>query len=306
MENLILADNKARKGKKYQKCIERFDQNRESNLSSLLYSLKNKTYKTSDYKTFTIREPKERLIYRLPYFPDRIAHHAIMNILKSHFLSVFTSDSYSCIENRGIHLASYNLREALKNKKETKFCLKFDIRKFYANINHDVLKKLLRKKFKDKDLLWLLDEIIDSAPGVPIGNYLSQFFANFYLTYFDHWIKEDKRVKYYFRYADDIVILAEDKKYLHELFVEIKEYLKNNLKLEINRSYRIFPIEKVGIDFVGYVHFHDYVKLRKGIKKNFARKLNGNPSGQTIASYSGWLKHCNSRNLIKKLLGEKI
>lgn len=306
MENLILADNKARKGKKSQKCIERFDLDRSGNLLSLLESLKNKTYRTSKYTTFIIREPKERLIYRLPYFPDRVAHHAIMNIMRSYFLSAFTADTYSCIENRGIHLASYNLKKALKGKKETKYCLKLDIKKFYPSIDHDVLKLLLRKKFKDKELLWLLDEIIDSAPGVPIGNYLSQFFANFYLTYFDHWIKEDRRVKYYFRYADDIVILAGYKKYLHELFAEIREYLKNNLRLEINRSHRIFPVEKAGIDFVGYVHYHDHVLLRKGIKKNFARVLKRNPDSQSIASYSGWLKHCNSKNLTKKLLGEKI
>jgi RNA-directed DNA polymerase len=83
-----------------------------------------------------------------------------------------------------------------------------DIKKFYPNIDHQILKQLLRRKFKDEDLLWLLDEIIDSAPGLPIGNYLSQYFANFYLTYFDHWIKEVKGVEYYFRYADDLVILS--------------------------------------------------------------------------------------------------
>jgi RNA-directed DNA polymerase len=130
--------------------------------------------------------------YRLPYFPDRITHHAVMNILEPIFMQLFTSDTYSCIKKRGIHAAALAVKKALRNEPATRYCLKLDIKKFYPNIDHQVLKHLLRRKFKDEDLLWLLDEIIDSAPGLPIGNYLSQYFANFYLTYFDHWIKKQK------------------------------------------------------------------------------------------------------------------
>ncbi|MEF9476740.1 RNA-directed DNA polymerase [Chryseobacterium sp. 1B4] len=151
-------------------------------------------------------------------------------------------------------------------------------------------------------MLWLLDEIINSAPGLPIGNYLSQYFANFYLTFFDHWIKENLKIKYYFRYADDIVILNNDKENLHEILKIITKYLSNNLRLEVKRNWQIFPIENRGIDFVGYVHYHTHTLLRKSIKKRFAKMLRKNPKKESIASYYGWAKHCNSKNLLKKLL----
>ncbi|WP_265427859.1 RNA-directed DNA polymerase [Chryseobacterium sp. YIM B08800] len=302
IENLNIADRKAQKGKSKQYGILRHNKNPDHNIWELHKILIDKTYKTSDYDVFKVYEPKERDVFRLPYFPDRITHHAIMNILEPIFLKVFTSDSYSCIKGKGIHSASFAVRKALKNVEETKYCLKLDIRKFYPSIDHDILKLLLKRKFKDKDLLWLLDEIIDSAPGLPIGNYLSQYFANFYLTYFDHWIKEVLRVKFYFRYADDIVILHSDKSRLHQILNLIKLYLEQNLKLEVKDNWQIFPVEKRGIDFVGYVHFHTHVLLRKSIKKRFAQMLKRNPKRESIASYKGWSKHCNSKNLIKKLL----
>jgi len=304
IENIKLADSIARKGKTNQHGVILHDKNREKNIEFIYESLKNKTYKTSKYTTFTIFEPKERLIFRLPYFPDRIVHHAVMNILEPIFLSVFTINTYSSIKKRGIHTAADNLKTALKDQENTKYCLKLDIKKFYPNIDHNILKKLIRKKFKDRNLLWLLDEIIDSSCGLPIGNYLSQFFANFYLTYFDHWIKENKKVKYYFRYADDIVILSSNKPYLHELLFEIKNYMQINLNLTVKENYQIFPVDIRGIDFVGYVFRHTHVLLRKSIKQNFARMIIKNKNEKSIASYKGWSSHCNSKNLLKKLLNE--
>lgn len=302
LENLIVADGKAQKGKSKQYGVITHNKNQEPNIQKLHEMLIEKTYKTSKYDVFKVYEPKERDVFRLPYFPDRITHHAIMNVLEPIFVSVFTSDSYSYIKGKGIHAASRNVKKALKNVEETEYCLKLDIKKFYPNIDHDILKTLLRRKFKDSDLFWLLDEIIDSAPGLPIGNYLSQYFANFYLTYFDHWLKEEMKVKHYFRYADDIVILSGDKNFLHSIFGEIRKYLKEKLKLEINQNYQIFPVKSRGIDFVGYKHFHTHTLLRKSIKKRFARMLKRNPKRESIASYTGWTKHCNSKNLIKKLL----
>lgn len=302
VENLNTADAKAQKGKMKQYGVIVHNKNREQNILKLHDMLISKTYQTSPYDIFKVWEPKERDVYRLPFFPDRICHHAIMNILEPIFVACFTADSYSCIKGRGIHKASFNLRKALKKKDESQYCLKLDIRKFYPNIDHDILKTLIRRKFKDQDLLWLLDEIIESAPGLPIGNYLSQYLANFYLTYFDHWIKEVLGVKHYFRYADDIVILHSDKSVLHHIFREIQSYLEDNLKLQVKENWQIFPIEKRGIDFVGYVHYHSHVRLRKSIKKRFIRMLKTRPNLPSIASYNGWLKHCNSRNLMKKLM----
>lgn len=304
VENIIKADNVARRGKRKQRGVVEHDKNLESNINLLHELLKNKTYKTSEYTTFTIFEPKERLIFKLPYFPDRITHYAIMNILEPIFLSTFTKDTYSCIKGRGIHAAANALKKALSDEENTKYCLKLDIKKFYPSVDNNILKQLLRRKFKDNDLLWLLDEIINSTNGLPIGNYLSQYLANFYLTYFDHWIKENLKIKYYFRYADDIVIVHSDKQHLHYLLSEIRKYLDINLKLQVKENYQIFPVEKRGIDFVGYVFYHTHTKLRKGIKQNFARMVYKHKNSQSIASYKGWLKHCNGKNLLKKLLNE--
>ncbi|MDM1557080.1 RNA-directed DNA polymerase [Chryseobacterium indologenes] len=302
IENLMKADEKAQKGKSRQYGVSIHNKSKEENILKLHDLLISKTYKTSQYDIFKVFEPKEREVYRLPYFPDRICHHAIMNILEPVFVAVFTVDSYSCIKGRGIHKASFNLRKALKKESETTFCLKLDIKKFYPNIDHDVLKTLLRRKFKDVEFLWLVDEIIDSAPGLPIGNYLSQYLANFYLTYFDHWIKEKIGIRYYFRYADDIVILHHDKTYLHHLLKDIENYFKINLKLEVKDNWQVFPVSKRGIDFVGYKHYHSHILLRKSIKKRFAKMMKRNPNKSSLASYMGWAKHCNSKHLLKKII----
>jgi len=255
MENLRNADKKAMKGKTQQPGVQQHFLKSEQNLQLLHEMLYEKTYTTSEYTKFTIYEPKEREIYRLPYFPDRITHHAIMNVLEPIFVNSFISQTYSCVKGKGIHGAARAVKYALGDEPGTQFCLKMDIKKFYPNINHDILKQLLRRKFKDADLLWLLDEIIDSTDGLPIGNYLSQYFANFYLTYFDHWLKEEKGIKYYFRYADDIVILSSSKSYLHALLADIKHYLATELKLTVKQNYQVFPVYARGIDFVGYVFY---------------------------------------------------
>lgn len=310
IENLQLADEKARKGKSRSYGVRVHDRNREANIFKLHEDLKNGRYRTSEYSIFTIHEPKERVIYRLPYYPDRIVHHAVMNVLEPIWVSVFTRDTYSCIKGRGIHAVVRKLKRDLRADVEgTKYCLKLDIKKYYPSIDHDVLKKIIRKKIKDKRLLDLLDEVIDSADGVPIGNYLSQYFANLYLTYFDHFIKEEKRVKYYYRYADDLVFLSSDKETLWSLLDDVRTYLET-LKLEVKNNYQVFPVDARGIDFVGYRFYHTHTLLRKSIKKNFCRKvakinkkqLSGKECKIAIAPHWGWLKHCDSKNLIKKVI----
>jgi RNA-directed DNA polymerase len=301
LDNLVIGDQKARKGKSGQYGVKVYTTNQEYNIQQLHQMLLQKTYHTSSYTTFTIYEPKERQIFRLPYFPDRILHHAVMNILEPIFCSVFTADTYSCIKGKGIHGAADAVKTALKDVPGTQFCLKMDIRKFYPSIDHGILKSLLLRKFKDRDLLWLLNDIIDSAEGLPIGNYLSQYFANYYLTGLDHWLKEVHGVKYYFRYADDMVILSENKPYLHNLLFQIKNYLQLKLKLQVKDNYQVFPVNARGIDFVGYRFYHTHTLLRKSIKKSFARMLATNKNKASIASYEGWVKHCNGINLINKL-----
>jgi len=292
IDNLEKADKTARKGKLRQRGVINHISNERENIEKLHLLLKNQEYKTSEYITFKIFDGKERDIFKLPYFPDRIVHHAIMNVLEPILVSVFTCDTYSCIKGRGIHRASYNLRWALKDINGTKFCLKLDVKKFYPSIDNAILKQLLRKKLKDQRLLELLDEIIDSASGLPIGSYLSQHLANFYLSYFDHYVKEVLRVKYYFRYADDIVILSGEKGELWEIFSKVKEYL-GTLNLEVKSNYQVFPVESRGVDWVGYVHYHTHTLLRKRIKKNYVRSRNKK-------DYNGWLVHADTNNLRNK------
>ena len=149
IENLRLADEKARRRKLRSYGVQRHDKNRDENLLRLQEMLLTQTYKTSQYDVFTIYEPKERQIFRLPYFPDRITHHAIMNVLEPIWVSVFTNDTYSCIKNRGIHAAAKRVKYDLKTDPEgTIYCLKIDVRKFYPSIDHDILKQVIRRKIK--------------------------------------------------------------------------------------------------------------------------------------------------------------
>lgn len=165
INNLILAEKKARRGKSKQYGVRLFDKNKEDLIINLHYILLNEEYKTSKYHIFKIFEGKEREIFRLPYWPDRIVHHAIINIIEKYFVNAFTKDTYACIKNRGIHLAVKKIKKALKDEVNTKYVLKLDIKKFYPSVDCEILKSLLRRKFKDQKLLKLLDEIIDSVGG---------------------------------------------------------------------------------------------------------------------------------------------
>lgn len=302
----------ARKGKKKSFGVINHDKNKEANILKLHEALKNGTYKTSEYNIFKVHDPKERDIYQLPYYPDRIVHWAIMLQLEPIWMNVFTSDSYSCIKGRGIHGAARAVVNALKDVNQTNYCLKLDVRKFYPSIDQDIMMDIIRKKIKCKRTLDLLSEIIYSTDnGLPIGNYISQYAANLYLTYFDHWIKEELRVKYYFRYCDDLVFLSDSKEYLWSLLALINQYLNDRLKLIIKDNYQVFPVSERGIDFVGYKFYHTHVLLRKNIKKNLFRKqskikkmcLPEKEYKQQMASYWGWISQpfVSSGNLIKKL-----
>lgn len=305
VENLHLAYKLACKGKPDHKGIRDFNKNYEANIIALHEALVNKTYTTGTYINFPVFDKKERIVSRLPFI-DRIVHHAAMLIVEPLLTSMLVADTYSCIKGRGTHKASYALKKALRNKAATTYYLQLDIKKFYPSVDHDILKTLLRRKFKDQDLLWLFDNIIDSASGLPIGNYTSQHFSNFYLCFLDHYIKQELKAKFLFRYLDDYVLLADNKKDLHVMLAAIRTYLKDNLKLTIKGNYKIRPVSE-GIDFCGYVHFsHDHVEIRKSIKQAFARMLAKTKNPASIAAYNGWLKHCNSRHLVKKLLSEAV
>lgn len=310
MDNLKLADEKARKGKHRNYGVGVFDQDRDRNLEKLQESLRNNTYKTSHYDVFTIFEPKERIIYRLPYYPDRIVRHAIMNILEPIWVKTFTHNTFSCIKKRGIEgCARYVGKLIRRYKGKSLYCLKIDIRKYYPSIDHDVMKKIIRKKIKDKRLLILLDEIIDSAKGLPIGNYISQYLANLYLAYFMHKVCEVYKIDAA-EYADDIIFLAESKDILHNLLRDIRNDIEEKLNINIKDNYQIFPIamnryDKHGraLDYVGYKFFREQKLLRKIARLNRIKPcLDASSYKQAIAPWLGWAKHSDSKHLLQTVL----
>ena len=313
LENLRLAHKKARRGKSYYGDVKMVNDNECFYLKLIQEMLISKTYKTSLYKVFKVWDrTKEREIYKLPYYPDRIVQWAIMQVIEPYLLRNMVTDTYSAIKGRGIHLGLNRVKRALKDKGNTLYCLKFDIRRYYPSINHEILKQKYQRIFKDEKLLWIINEIIDSVEmsegtGIPIGNYLSQWSANLFLSDMDHWLREVKHCKYVFRYMDDVVILSASKEELHQLLREIRDYL-NNIKLELKGNYQIFPTDIRGIDFLGYRIFRNYVLLRKSTCLNFKRKMNkirkkealSYSDGCSIQSYLGWLKWCNSYRLKTK------
>lgn len=317
MENIIAAHANAKRGKMHYQEVQDVEASLDAHLQQLQTLLTTKTFKTSEYFIFTKTDSgKARTIYRLPYFPDRIIHHCIMRILEPIWMKTLIADTYSSIKERGIHKGVKRIKKALSDIENTRYCLKLDIRKFYPSIDHEILKSIIRKKIKDPGTLSLLDEIIDSAEGVPIGNYLSQYFGNLYLTYFDHWLKETKHCKYYFRYCDDMVILHADKQYLSQLRVEIENYLSSSLNLTLKSNWQIFPVDARGIDFLGYRFFHNYTLLRKSISKNFKQRiryikahwpdLSASETINSVMSYYGWLSYANCNNLTKEYIDKDI
>jgi hypothetical protein len=302
IENLYLAEKRAKQGKKERKDVLEFNKNLHDNIFQIHWQLRTGLYKTGKYYHFVIYEPKSRYISKLPY-RDRVVHHAIINILEPIFVNSFVPNTYSCIKKRGILKALKDLNNSLLNEEETKYCLKMDIRKFYPSIDNDILKILIRRKFKDNKLLNLLDNIIESIPGLPLGSYTSQFFANFYLNGFNKWLLQEIKIKHLFVYCDDIVILHNNKDFLQELRRKIQLYLKENLKLSLS-NYQVFPVKSRGIDYLGYKSFHNRILLRKSIKKRWIKMLKNNKNKKSKASYNGWLLHGNCINLQNKYLNK--
>lgn len=303
IKNLKLAHKNACKGKSKQKGVITFKKKLNANIEALHEELKACNYKNPEYQVFTIYEPKERKIFVLPY-RDRIIHHAILQIIGDMFVKNLTKDSYSCIKLRGIHCAKRNVEKALKDKVRSRYCLKIDVTQFYPSVDREILKSLLLRKIKDQRLLKLLFEIIDSAEGLPIGNYLSQYLGNFYLSPLDHYIKEELKAWFMARYCDDIIIFSDNKSYLHEILHKMRVFLWDRLKLKVKGNYQIFPIASRALDFVGYVMDHDKTLIRKSIKKNFIKMVKHNPNKESIASYNGWLLHANTVNLKRKVLSK--
>ncbi len=317
--NLHAAHQRARRQKTWQSAIARVDAAPDRHAADLSRLLLAGEYQTGAYSEMTIVERgKERLIHRLPYWPDRVVHHAIVQVLEPIWLPTMIRHTYASIPGRGIHDAARTVRQQLRDDPDgTRFCLKLDVRKFYPSIPHEPLIDLLGRKIKDPRVMALLAEIVRSiditAPGVgvPIGNYLSQWFANLYLSPLDHRIKQVHRVRYYHRYCDDLVLLGPDKCSLHEIRIDIDNFLAG-IGLDLKGNWQVFPTAARGVDFVGYVMWPDRTMLRKATKKRMAARLSvpaarRSPAAhakalRSVPSYDGWTRFGSTRNLRAKVL----
>lgn len=306
IDNIHNAHLNARKGKAHYHEVQMVNNDEEFYLLKIQDMLLNKTFRNSSYTSFMkLDSMKEREIFKLPYFPDRIIHHCIVQILEPIWMKTLIADTYSSLKGRGIHKGVKRIKTALQDRENTTYCLKMDVRKFYPSIDHDILKSVLQHKIKDPDVMWILDEIIDSTNGVPIGNYLSQHFGNLYLSGFDHWMKEEQGCKYYFRYCDDVVILHINKEYLADLRLKVSEYLDSNLKLQLKNNWQVFPVDVRGIDFLGYRFYHTHTTLRKSTATRFKQTISKIKSSRpktigmtnSIMSYDGWMNYANCHNL---------
>lgn len=318
IDNIEEAHRKARRDKKFYYDVKMVDKAPRLYAGQIKEMLEGGTYEVSPYSISTMKERgKERVLAKLPYYPDRIIQWAIMLQVEPTIMSTFCTHSCASIKDRGISRAVYLTKKYLKDVEGTRYCLQTDVHHFYQTIDREILKKIIRKKFKDPQLLGLLDKIIDSGPGdvgIPIGSYLSQYLANLYLTYFDHYMKEVLHLKYVVRYMDDIIVLAKRKSQLHAVRKLMAEYLGIQLHLELKSNYQVFPVDDRGIDFVGFRFFHGYTLLRKTtctrFKKAMVKIRKKQDRGQILNcreyscanSYSGWLKMCNAHRLGEKYL----
>ncbi len=332
--NILKASKKARRGKRYNASTAAFEYNLESNLLRIIEVLKNKTYIPGAYCDFQIYDPKRRIISAAPYF-DRVMHHALINVVEPIIGKSFIYDTYACIKGKGTHKAVLRYRDF---QKKNRYVLKCDIKKYFENIDHEILSGKIKAKIKCEDTLWLFSKIIDSRQsskdltyfkgddlftplyrkkGIPIGNLTSQFFANLYLNDFDHFVKEDLRARYYLRYCDDFVVFGNSKTWLNQTKYRIMDYLDTlRLRLHENKS-RIFRITD-GVDFLGYRIFPDYIRIRKSVVKRYRKKLkkmtldykHGNIElseiNNSVQSWIGHVKHADSYQLRKEMLWNAV
>ena len=312
MDNLKLAYKKAVDGKKNRDEIKPIEAKLDYYLEKLQKMLINGEFHTSKYTTRIIHEPKERVIYILPFYPDRIVHHAIMNVLEPIMDDMFIDDSYSCRKFKGPHKGS---TKCMNYVKKYKWCLKCDISKFYPTIDHAVLKDILMMKIKDQKVLDILFDIIDSihdTVNIPIGNYISQWFGNLYLNQLDMYVKHHLLVKPYIRYCDDFCLFSNDKKELQVWSMLIGNFIHTKLHQKFSKC-DIFKTSR-GVDFLGYRHFSSgKILVRKSTAKRMKQCVasipyllkNGyitvNQARSKLASVIGCICHANSYNLYKKL-----
>jgi RNA-directed DNA polymerase len=315
-ENLLEAWNEFVKGKRAKNDVQDFSFYLMDNILLLHRDLVNHTYSHGAYQAFSISDPKPRSIHKAPVV-DRLLHHAIHRKLSPFFERIFIADSYSCRTGKGAHKALEKFQEfsykVSKNNTKTCWILKCDIRKFFASINHPTLKEILAQSINDRDVLWLLGQIINSfhsdqgkRVGLPLGNLTSQLLVNVYMNRFDQFAKHKLRAKCYIRYADDFVFFSESKEHLSTYLTIIKKFLARNLQLQLHPNKVTIKTLASGVDFLGWVNFPDYRVLRTTTKKRMLKRVAINPNEETLNSYLGMLKHGNSTKLEAGLIKEYL
>lgn len=285
------------------KAVERFslfEQDLERNLNEVQDIIVNGNWTNIKYKHFQrVQCGKVREISFNDSVRDSVIQHALAQTAGRILIKSCIRDTYSGFKKRG---TSYGRKRMIKflsecSSKEPIYILKFDVVHYYDNIDNEIMKHLIACKIKDAGILRLFNALIDSYPkGLPIGNYLSQLLANFYLSPFDHFIKDELAQKHYARYCDDGVNLRNDKQEQKRLLPQIIDFM-HDYKLSIKPNVQIFPIERHGIDFLGYVFKRNGVYLRKRIEKNIRKSNNAyqhkadKHNLQSLLSYYGWAKY---------------
>jgi RNA-directed DNA polymerase len=288
--NLYLAYQKASKGKKSKANVIHFSNELEKELFQLRTELRDRTYIPGTYRTFHIYDPKKRMISAAP-FRDRVVHHALFNLIEHDLESHYIFDTYANRVRKGTHRA---IKRCQKYIKSYPYFLKADIRKYFPSIDHEILKMKLHQKIKCTHLQWLCDLIIDASNpqepvvnyfsgddlfsphirkrGLPMGNLTSQSFANFYLSDFDHFVKQTLRLPYV-RYVDDFVLFSHDRQILVEAKTQIEKFLADHLRLQLHPLKTHICPSANGITFLGQRIFTTHRLLRSQNLRRFYKRL---------------------------------
>ena len=308
--NLLVAWQEFIVDKTKKKDVIEFSLSLADNILQLNSELANDAYRHGPYQDFYISDPKLRHIHKASV-RDRLAHHAIYRQLYPFFDRIFIAHSYSCRLDKGTHRAimAFNKMMGRVSHNHTKTCwiLQCDIRKFFDNINHQILSEILREYIADEKILSLLNNIIssyESAPGrgLPLGNLTSQLLVNIYMNSFDQHVKHQVKARYYIRYADDFVFLSADRDELLGILAKIDRFLNDKLKLQIHpRKIYLKTIERE-VDFLGWVNFSEHKVLRTKTKRRMMTKIKNSPKPASLASYLGMLKHGDASNLKRELV----
>lgn len=309
-ETILLAILQASKGKTDRKPVKLVLDNIEHYINEIQIMLICGEFEPSRVKTHKIFErKKERLITTTPFYPDQIIHWATMLVIQPILLSGMYEYTLATIKGRGISLGKKMAEKWIRSDfKNTKYCLKMDVHKFYNSIDHEILKLKLKRKFKDEQLLNLLFKIIDSYEvGLPLGLYTSQWLANFYLSELDHRIKNDWGGVYLLRYMDDIVVFGPNKKKLHKIHHNIHKWLLDN-KLKQKPNWQVFKTSSRPLDFLGVKIYRTHttlrransLKIRRRAKKISKKSSMSEQDARTIIAYWGWIKSTNSYTFYNK------